>query len=288
MALIINGERVEDDAIGSAKAQLAQQASGGGQPEWEARGMDLDTFAKVMMIAQMLVRQEAKRNGPDIPKKEIERAFNDLKKQHGGDEAFRKYLQEAERTEAQVREDVELSMKVDKLLDGVCGELVTPTDEELQAHYEAHTDDFEIPEQVHAAHIVKHAQGTILDVQAAHNDMKPILKRLKEGGNFEMLASRYSDCPENAGDLGHFARGAMVPEFEKVVFGLKEGEISDIFQTPFGLHIAKLYSRMPAKPRPFEDVKEQVRHVLSSERENAAIDAFTDTLRAKATIEDGE
>ena len=284
MALIINGERVEDDAIEQARTQLAQQASGGGQPEWEARGTDLDTFAKVMMAAQTLVRQEAKRNGPEIPKKEVERAVNELKKQHGGDDAFRKYLQETGRTEEQVKEDVALSMKVDKLLDGVCADLTEPTDEELQAYYEAHAQDFEVPEQVHAGHIVKHAQGTILDIQAAHNDLKPILKRLKEGGDFEMLASRYSDCPENAGDLGFFSRGAMVPEFEDVVFNLKEGEISDIFQTPFGLHIAKLYARIPAKPRPFEEVREQVLRALSSERENACIDAFTDRLREKATI----
>ena len=286
MALVINGERVEDAAIDQAREQLVQEVAGSRTPEWEARGISLERFSKDMVIAQKLVQQEAKRNGAAIPRKEVERALTELKKQHGGEERFQHYLREAGRSLEEVREDVELGMKVDRLLDEVCAGLAEPTEEELRAHYEAHAEDFAAPEQVHAAHIVKHVTGTILDVQAAFNDLKPILERLKGGADFAATASQFSDCPERGGDLGFFARGAMVPEFEEVVFALEEGAVSGIFQSPFGLHIAKVYARVPARPQPFEAVRDQVAQAVKAERENACIDKFTDGLRAQATVEE--
>ena len=78
----------------------------------------------------------------------------------------------------------------------------------------------------------------------------------------------------------------MVPEFEDVVFAMKEGEVSEVFQSRFGYHIAKVFKRFPAQPRPLEEVADQVKQTLQEQRENAAIDAFTDELRQQATIEE--
>ena len=85
-------------------------------------------------------------------------------------------------------------------------------------------------------------------------------------------------------DSGYFARGAIVPEFDEVVFNLETGEISEVFQTPFGYHIAKVYDKVPAKERPYEAVVAHVRQALVDARENAAIDAYTAQLREKAEI----
>ena len=59
--------------------------------------------------------------------------------------------------------------------------------------------------------------------------------------SFEDLAKTYSKCPsgKNGGDLGTFARGQMVPEFEKAVEGLMPEAVSDPVQTQFGWHIIK-------------------------------------------------
>ena len=287
MALLINGERVGDAEIKHVREQLAcQQASSDGPPEWEVKGIDLDTFAKDMAIARVLIKQEAAKRALDIPGFELARELKRFKQQHGGEQGFGQYLSDNNLTEAQVRDEIGLSMRVDKLLDEVCKDVPEPTDEDVRAHYEAHKDSFKTPEQIHAGHIVKHVQGTVLDTHAAHTELKEVLELLEKGSRFEELASRYSDCPENGGDLGCFARGAMVPEFEKVVFALEPGDVTGIFETPFGLHIAKLYKRFPGEARPFEDVQDESRRAWRAERENAVIDAFTETLRAQAVIEE--
>jgi len=71
--------------------------------------------------------------------------------------------------------------------------------------------------------------------------------RVMDGEDFTTLAKELSDGPsaKTGGDLGAFGRGDMVPAFEKVAFGLKTGEVSDVVETPFGFHII-LSKRAPA------------------------------------------
>ncbi len=285
MALIINGERIEDDFIGEIRTQLERQHAGGGVAEWEALGKDLDTFAKDMVIAQVLIRQEAAQNGPAVSQKEIDQELKRIRERHESKEAYQERLREMNISEKQLRDDIEQRMKVDRLLDQICQEVLEPTEAEMRAHYEENKALFMDPESVCASHIVKHVEGgTILDAQAAFSELEELHARLLEGFSFEAAARHHSDCPDNGGSLGYFSRGTMVPEFEDVVFNLKPGEMSGVFQTPFGYHIAKVVDRIPPRERPYEEVAAQVQQALIDARENAAIDAYTAQLREKADI----
>ncbi|MGC8710071.1 MAG: peptidylprolyl isomerase [Candidatus Micrarchaeia archaeon] len=70
---------------------------------------------------------------------------------------------------------------------------------------------------------------------------KEALEKLKSGESFSKVAAEYSidGSRKRGGDLGYFARGVMVKEFEDASFALKPGEISGIVKTRFGYHIIK-------------------------------------------------
>lgn len=91
-------------------------------------------------------------------------------------------------------------------------------------------------DEVHAAHILVSTEN-MTDEEALE-----LIKSIAENAtaeNFAELAEQYSDCPSSAqgGDLGWFAKGVMVPEFEQAAFSLNVNEISNPVQTQFGYHL---------------------------------------------------
>ena len=82
------------------------------------------------------------------------------------------------------------------------------------------------------------AQHILVDQKFEAED---ILKKLKSGSDFSLLAKDFSTCgsSQDGGNLGEFPKGMMVKAFEEVAFSLRVGEVSDIVQTQFGYHIIK-------------------------------------------------
>ena len=70
-------------------------------------------------------------------------------------------------------------------------------------------------------------------------------KQIEEGADFEEMAKTHSLCPSGnkGGDLGEFSPGAMVPEFDKVVFNEEVGAVHGPIKTQFGYHLIKITSR---------------------------------------------
>ncbi len=78
----------------------------------------------------------------------------------------------------------------------------------------------------------------------------------------------------------------MVEEFEDVVFNLNVGEISDIFRTRFGFHIARLYDRKPGVVPALKEIKDHIVNGLAEQMRTKAIEEFVDKLKTKAKIEE--
>ncbi len=101
-------------------------------------------------------------------------------------------------------------------------------------------------EAVTASHILISYEGALRSTkkrsrETARKLVEKILKDIKKGTNFAELARLFSDGPSGpkGGQLGRFTRGQMVPEFDKAVFNLKPGEVSNLVETKFGYHIIK-------------------------------------------------
>jgi peptidyl-prolyl cis-trans isomerase C len=134
------------------------------------------------------------------------------------------------------------------------------TDAELEARYQKEIAGFDPPEEVRARHILVKTE----------DEAKAVLADLAKGGDFAKIAGEKSQDPgskDNGGDLGFFAKGQMVPEFEAAAFGLKPGETSkEAVKTQFGFHIIRTEEKRKQQPPAFADVKDQVREVVVGEK----------------------
>jgi peptidyl-prolyl cis-trans isomerase C len=70
-------------------------------------------------------------------------------------------------------------------------------------------------------------------------------KEIEAGGDFAEVAKAHSKCPSGrqGGDLGTFAPGQMVEEFDTVVFSSEVGKVHGPVQTQFGYHLIEITSR---------------------------------------------
>src|SRR5207247_10773563 len=167
----------------------------------------------------VLLRQEAASDPEPIPPEAVEEKLRNAKAKAGNEEDLRK--------------DIEIRMRVDRLLEKITSKVSPPKHKEVGEYYRKNKEQFRRPELVHAAHIVKNVdEGS--DEAMAREAIQNVQDELKNGASFEELADRSSDCAGNRGDLGWLPRGQMVQEFEDVIFSLKDNQVSDIFRKVFG------------------------------------------------------
>jgi parvulin-like peptidyl-prolyl isomerase len=284
MTLIVNGEKIEESAIKQEFERL--------RPHYEQVFKDQDPkqqkaqlldWSKENVIEMVLIKQEAKKHGDPIPKAEVESALAGIKEQYATQEQF--YKDFNTKDDEKIKEAIEMQMRVERKLEDIYKDIPKPSQEDILQYYEQNKEQLQSPEQIRVGHIVKNINWQT-DEEAARNVMRKALDELKKGAVFETLAQKYSDCPENGGDLGYITRGQMVEEFEDVVFNLGVGQTSGIFRTRFGFHIAKVYDRKPPALPPLKEVKEQIVNALTEKMKSKAIDDFIDRLKSKAKIEE--
>ena len=141
---------------------------------------------------------------------------------------------------------------------------VSLPEQDVKAYYEQNQQRLAGQEQRRASHILITASK---DAPAAERDKakaqaQALLEQVRKAPKtFAEVARKQSQDPGSAakgGDLDFFARGAMVKPFEDTVFGMKEGQISDLVETEFGFHIIQLTGIKLPKAPSFEAMRAQI------------------------------
>ena len=299
------------------------QASDMPQAEFVTNDRYLKTQLLDGMVQRILLLDAAKKEGVSVSNADITAKVDELvEKQistsYPNRKALAKLLQKKQKSLDALKTDMKDEMlkdrnamretvTFDKLKELVEGK-VQISDQELQDSYT----------KVKARHILISPDRMKQDVEAKDKGKAPattdykalakqkaeeLLARIKKGEDFAALAKQFSNDPgsaakggmlgssrppapgQPAGSADYFGRGEMVPEFDKVAFSLKPGEVSGVVETSFGDHIIQVIDRKLELPKDFNAKKEDYRKELLERRKGEAWQQYQDDIKKAATIE---
>ncbi len=130
--------------------------------------------------------------------------------------------------------------------------------------------------QTHVRHIlIRVAEGTSEPV--ARQKLVEIKADVAKGGDFANFARTYSQdgSASQGGDLGWISPGETVPEFERAMNNLKDGEVSDPVRSEYGYHLIQVLGRREAEG----SVQQQLDTARQAIGQRKAEQAYSDWLR---------
>lgn len=274
-----------DEALAQAKASAESQGQTFPQadtPEYtQAEQQTLEG-----LVIEEVVQFEARKCGPPcaVTDAEVTAALDEIVQTNfGGDrKEFNKFLKQQKITRAKARELVRYQEQQEKLYNQVTrGVRFSRAD--AKAYYEQNPDQFRVAKGRTARHILVKTKAEADRIRAQVT-----------ADNFAELAKQYSTdtgSKQQGGDLGQIQRGQLVPEFEKVAFALKDGEISQPVKTQFGWHIITV-DITPARVTPFDEAVDGIiSQQLEAERQETWTtwrDAVLEEWRARTVYADSD
>ncbi|HLJ92013.1 MAG TPA: peptidylprolyl isomerase [Gemmataceae bacterium] len=279
LAVLVNGARtqllrpatkpaavVDGMPISMAEVEnVLKQAGPTATPLTEMQRKQLQMEAVGMLIDDLLMEQFLKRSAPAIPATEVDKKVTELAaslKQQG--KSLADFCKDSGQTEAQLRIHVLNMLRWSAYVKDHL------TEADIKRYFDESRDFFDRV-AVRASHIVlRVAPGASPgEREQARTRLQALRQEIVSGKvDFAEAAKKYSQCTSapNGGDIGYFPRKLAVEEaFARAAFGLKVGEVSDVVETDYGLHLIKVTDRKPGQPADYSKIKDEVRELCTEE-----------------------
>lgn len=243
------------------------------------------------MIEQKLFQQEAKKSGIRVSDAELDLALKDIEERNHfpSREAFKQAVTRENVSWEKYVEDLRNQLTVLKLMNREIDSNLLITDTEVRAYYDAHPEEFQLPEQLRLKQIlIRIPEGASTEViERKRRKAEQVLAESRKGEDFVQLVEKYSDGAErrSGGDLGAFKKGDLTPEIDRVIFSLKDGDVSPVIQTGLGFHLFKVQVPSDLQKQPFEKVKKEIEEKLLNEKRTALRQKWVDELWGRSFVE---
>jgi parvulin-like peptidyl-prolyl isomerase len=236
---------------------------------------DLKNQAVVYLVQKAEYEQEAASLGVKISDKQVDQRLEQIKKtQYGGSEAkLAADLKKNGLTLEQAKDLIRYRLIQEGIYNKVSSNIKV-SDTEIKSYYEQHKTQFGQPATREVRHILVKSKSLADD----------LYQRLRNGADFAALAKKYSKDPgtKTLGGKYTATNGQDAPEFDKVAFSLKTGQISKPVKTQFGWHVIEpLGPVQPAKTTPLAKVKESIRQQLLSQKKSNALSMWQKSLEQR-------
>jgi len=194
-----------------------------------------------LMVREKLILESAKQAGVN-KRSEYKQALVEFKKEQ----------------ERQLK-DYEDGIMMEMYLKDLQTNSLSVSEDEVNKYYDENKKDFDNPVAIIARHILVPTK----------EEAELALDRIKKGEKFEDVAKEMSTdkiSAEKGGLIGPFKKGELVKEFEDVVFSLNNGEISEIVESPYGMHIITKVSEEPLAAIPEDVAKNEIKRILEKNK----------------------
>jgi peptidyl-prolyl cis-trans isomerase SurA len=236
------------------------------------------------MIDQQILIAKGKELGID-GEAEMTRRLDEIRKQNHL--SSMEALQKAAEAQGISFEDFKQSLRNNAITQQVVsqevGRHIDMTHAQEEAYYEAHKNEFAVPEQVHLSEILIPTPNNATDAQVdqAKTKADAIEAKLRGGANFADLAKSSSGGPTASagGDLGDFKRGTLGDVLEKATFPLKAGQFTEPIRTRQGYVILRVDTHQEAGVPPLDQVLNQVEEGLYMQDLQPALRAYLTKAR---------
>jgi foldase protein PrsA len=224
------------------------------------------------LVQQDELQQKAKALGIVVTDADVANRIKQIKAQYfGGSETkYQAQLKAQGLTEDLLKLNLHGQILSEKLYNKITG-TVKVSDADIQAYYTAHKSTYSQPASRDVRHIL------VNDRKLADS----LETQLKNGGDFAVLAKKYSKDPGSAKQGGKLtiSKGQTVAPFDKVAFSLKVNEISAPVHTTYGWHIIQALSAVkPAKQTALKDVKASIQQQLLQTKKTTVINKWVDDV----------
>jgi peptidyl-prolyl cis-trans isomerase SurA len=276
-----------EDRVGPLMADVNRITD---QEKRAARATALRHEVLERLIDDELILQQAAELKLSISSEQVDSSIEEIKKQNSlNDDQLREALRSQGMTMAAYRADLRRQLLRYRVLNIAVGSRVNISDEEVRAYYDRHMKDGSNV-QVRAAHVfVAIPDGadaaTVAEKQA---QAQKILERAKAGEDFAKLARETSDdaaTRADGGDLGYFGKDMLPKAIEELVFAMKVGEVRGPIRVDRGFHILKLVDRKVKDPKPFDEVKDDIRMQLRGKDMERQTKIYLGELRKKTLVD---
>lgn len=239
-----------------------------------------DVAGKQDSIEQRILASKAASNVV-IPAATLKNRLDEIRKRYPSEDEFIHDMEANGLNETDLATAVERELHIEAVLEKVASAIAPVSAIDAEIYYHLHPEAFDRPESRRLRHILI-TFNNAPEKAKAKTTLASLRTTLSNVDQFAKAALQHSQCPTamEGGQLGTVKRKQLYAELEAAAFGLSEGEISTVLESPMGLHILRCDEILPSGMLPFPEICSQVIERLSEKRRREAQHQWIKDLRS--------
>ena len=255
------------------------------EAEVQAQLGDLRVLFLRGLIEQKLIQQRAEQLGITADPNQIDRAVSNIRQQQGiaTEEQFDQALAALGMTMQELREQLGMQLRQQRLVYEEVERGIFVTDGEIQTYYEEHPEEFTSPEQVRLQQLVFPLEGS--DPVQIRAQAAAALEDLRGGATMDEAASKYARAVHVAVSDSFIGTSDLIAEVGTVAGALPVDTLSEPVETALTIHILRVIERRQRDLQPLDQVSDAIRSRLTAEKNNKRMEDYVRELYARTDID---